>query len=337
MAAISKSAIPGIDSFRFFCFLMVFVTHTLKVSGGGYAGVYFFFVISSFLLTFLALNEIKRTGQFSRKNFFVRRALRIYPLYFLVVFGSFLLLPFVADQFSFSLTLPAEKWKYLVFLSNFEKSDHVYFLQYFWSVSIEEQFYVAFIFLSFFFKKNFYTVIIFLFALYFGFVFLYGDKVTADRFIRVYTLNAFSCFTVGMLLAKLYFENKFRLFHLLIVFLLLALFLWMGEKYIPGMGNLNTLQYAVYAAIIIINILMLRNLMSTTKSLAFRVVEYLGKMTYGLYVYSGIVITVVTIVLKVQKPIAVFSISFLILVPVAYLSYRFFELPFLKLKDRWRS
>ncbi len=336
MAAVSKPGIPGIDSFRFLCFLIVFVSHTFNVSGG-YTGVSFFFVISSFLLSWLALHEIKTTGQFSKKNFFVRRALRIYPLYFLVVLTSFLVLPYFAEQFSFSLTLPAEKWKYLLFLSNFEKSDHVYFLQYFWSVSIEEQFYLAFIFLSLFFRKHFYVIIILLLALYAGFVFLYAEKVLADPYTRIHTLNALSCFAVGMLLAKLYFENQFRLFHLLIIFLLVALFLWIGGVYIPGINHLNTLRYAVYAGIVIINILMLRNLLSATGSVPFKIVEYLGKMTYGLYVYSGIVITVVTTVLKVQKPIAVFSISFVILVPVAYLSYRFFELPFLKLKERWRS
>ena len=80
----NSSQIQGLNSLRFFAFLSVFTLHTTTWFTYGGLGVDFFFILSSFLLTYLALNEIETTGRFSRKNFFIRRALRIYPLYFAV-------------------------------------------------------------------------------------------------------------------------------------------------------------------------------------------------------------------------------------------------------------
>src|SRR5574338_101306 len=117
--------LSGLDSLRFFAFLGIYLFHTTESWSFGYLGIQLFFVLSSFLITMLALKEIHDTGSFSRKNFFIRRALRIYPLYYLVVAVSLLLLPTILNQFGKTITLPAESWKYWFFLSNFEQSDHL--------------------------------------------------------------------------------------------------------------------------------------------------------------------------------------------------------------------
>src|SRR6202035_997181 len=59
----------------------------------GNIGVSIFFVLSGFLITYLILSEINLTQKFSLKNFYVRRVLRIWPLYFAVVAIAFLVFP----------------------------------------------------------------------------------------------------------------------------------------------------------------------------------------------------------------------------------------------------
>ena len=95
---------PELDGLRFYAFAGVFVCHTLPVgdlfyrrlrlpipwlwaavvrSGG--EGVDLFFALSAFLITSLLLSEREQTGGISLRRFYIRRALRIWPLYFLVV------------------------------------------------------------------------------------------------------------------------------------------------------------------------------------------------------------------------------------------------------------
>jgi peptidoglycan/LPS O-acetylase OafA/YrhL len=88
----------GLNVIRFFCFLIVFLMHCNVLTGNIYIdtillkayprfhiGVSFFFILSAFLLTNLALQEISNK-KFSFKNFFIRRGLRIYPLYFFLYY-----------------------------------------------------------------------------------------------------------------------------------------------------------------------------------------------------------------------------------------------------------
>ena len=95
---------PELDGLRFYAFLGVFVCHALPneakfysgmhlpmpwlwaaVVRSGAAGVDLFFVLSAFLITSLLLRERQETGKISLRLFYIRRILRIWPLYFLVV------------------------------------------------------------------------------------------------------------------------------------------------------------------------------------------------------------------------------------------------------------
>ena len=75
------ASLPNIDSVSF-------------VSQLGDSGVTLFFVLSGFLITYLLLQEKKQTQTIQIKNFYIRRILRIWPLYYLAVFLSFFVLPF---------------------------------------------------------------------------------------------------------------------------------------------------------------------------------------------------------------------------------------------------
>jgi len=156
---------PYLDTLRFFAFFMVFIGHvfrdyqiqsqaisariinfclTLSFHGGG-EGVNIFFVLSGFLITYLLVAESNETGRISVWHFYVRRALRIWPLYYLIFFLGLFILPHVFPE-----TFPADQSKLLgfTFLVNFDpvintdKMNPAFAVA--WSVAIEEQFYLVF-------------------------------------------------------------------------------------------------------------------------------------------------------------------------------------------------
>ncbi len=98
----------GINGLRFLAALAVIITHVelLKEIYGyennwkhplifnlGGLGVYFFFVLSGFLITYLLLAEKEKNGKINIKQFYIRRILRIWPLYYFVLLLGFFVLP----------------------------------------------------------------------------------------------------------------------------------------------------------------------------------------------------------------------------------------------------
>ena len=143
---------PELDGLRFYAFLGVFVYHTLPsqampwlwgaVIKSGAAGVDLFFALSAFLITSLLLRERQQTGRISLRLFYLRRILRIWPLYFVVLALGVVLAHTVPDQ-----RLP---WYYiagyLLFIGNWVSAAFGHpqsICSPLWTVSIEEQFYLV--------------------------------------------------------------------------------------------------------------------------------------------------------------------------------------------------
>ncbi len=142
---------PSVDGWRAVSIMMVLAAHaggtspylnTPAMAGrfplifdGGYLGVRFFFVISGFLITYLLIREDERNGKVSLRNFYIRRALRILPVYlaYLAVVAA---LQFFTELHQAPITWVGD----LTFTTNFLPrgiiSGHL------WSLSVEEQFYL---------------------------------------------------------------------------------------------------------------------------------------------------------------------------------------------------
>ena len=200
----NTTKIAGLDSLRFFAFLSIFIFHSTAFLPKGYLGVDFFFVLSSFLLTYLVFIELEQTSKFSKKNFFIRRSLRIFPLYFLVVIFSLVALPLIANITNTKITLPENELLYWLFLSNYESSDSIFALKFLWSIAVEEQFYLIFILFGFLFKKHFWVFVGILFSLYIGYMII-AQQLELSTYTN--TLTHFSNFAIGMSSAYLFYHK----------------------------------------------------------------------------------------------------------------------------------
>ncbi|MGZ8561212.1 MAG: acyltransferase family protein, partial [Flavisolibacter sp.] len=163
-----KLFFPNLDALRFFSFLGVFLYHSYKVVfnylenshpefyqmtaflfQNGNLGVNFFFVLSGFLITFLLLKEKKKSGDIHLRNFYIRRILRIWPLFYLCVFTGFVIFPFFKSMAGATPSETANLLYYLLFINNFDFIHHwpqvpdALILVVLWSVAVEEQFYLA--------------------------------------------------------------------------------------------------------------------------------------------------------------------------------------------------
>lgn len=134
----------NLDGLRFVCIAMVLWHHAppvdmsaAQIFGRGFMGVDFFFVLSGFLITTLLLREARDKGAFSLRDFYIRRVLRILPVYFFVVTAVAAYYVGVKGQTEFLQILPY----YYLFLSNF-LTEHIPTLGITWSLSVEEQFYL---------------------------------------------------------------------------------------------------------------------------------------------------------------------------------------------------
>ena len=146
--------IPQLDAVRGLAILVVMlhntsmkypILHSEQLFGAGWMGVDLFFVLSGFLITGILLDTKKSQGYF--KNFYVRRVLRIWPLYFSLIFFMFVVVRFLTpSQYHAVIETSSPWWAYLLFLQNFIgpiSTGAAGPLGVTWSLAIEEQFYLV--------------------------------------------------------------------------------------------------------------------------------------------------------------------------------------------------
>jgi peptidoglycan/LPS O-acetylase OafA/YrhL len=156
---------PELDGLRFVAFMMVYLFHggvppeiVARLLGGGFAnslrenggyGVQLFFILSGYLITALLLREEARYGRIALLAFWVRRILRIWPLYYLIIVIGFGLLPAIDGHLGtpgYRQTLRIHLLPFLAFLGNWSMAlvaPIAYdWLSVLWSVCVEEQFYL---------------------------------------------------------------------------------------------------------------------------------------------------------------------------------------------------
>lgn len=367
---------PNLDSLRFIAFLLVFLQHgffnafkgflgwssfTDKLikfffTGGG-TGVQVFFVLSGFLITYLLITEIRLTGKINILQFYLRRVLRIWPLYYATVIFAFIIYPGLKDLIGINSDLCSRPWYYFTFLANF---DNIYIAQncpgrdaltqsIVWSVSIEEQFYIFWPILVHIFRKH-KLYLVFIFVIIASAAFRYMNAANGT-ILYFHTFAIMGDLAMGSLAAYLVIKNNFfsnLITHLprniIIVCYSLILMAYFFSDIVfnfPGSTVFSRFIFDLFWVFLILEQCFSQNSIFTLGKI--RSFTFLGKISYGLYMLHPVAILMVDITLRMLKvPQKSFVVLFLsgvvaliISVVLAKLSYDWLEKPFLRLKRRY--
>jgi peptidoglycan/LPS O-acetylase OafA/YrhL len=374
-----KIFFPNLDGLRFISFFLVFLYHTYmtffnnirdaspdafdyiqRLFQHGNLGVNFFFVLSGFLITYLLIKEKEYTGKVHVPNFYVRRILRIWPLFYLCVFIGFIVFPFIKQLAGQPPHEIAQPVYYMFFANNFdfmhswpEKPDAT-LLSVLWSVAVEEQFYLTWPIILGLLPVRFYKYV-FPCIIVFSLVFrsMHSQFTEHDYAIRYFhTFSLIGDMALGGLFAYLCSsENKFRGFITNLSRLQIAM-IYVGAITVilfkrdlfdqnAFTVTIERLVIAFFFGMIILEQNYARR--SFFKMSRFRLISKLGIYTYGLYCLHllGFLVTDILITKaglnKTSFLIALAGslVALIISTIIALASYHLYEKWFLRLKDKF--
>lgn len=339
---------PTLDGLRFVAFMLVFVHHLprashpalLFVKDYGYVGVCIFLTLSAYLLTVILEAEHRRTGTISVRNFLIRRGLRIWPLYVLFVVAmtaygfATLNWPRLAVRCAGLLTFTDNV------LSGFWGYCRIPCSAHLWTVSLEEQFYLALPFMLATWLRGRRSIVPCLAFLWLAFVAARAASVAARMpytFIWTSVISG-DTILVGVLLALVGWKpttTGARLSCLGGGLLGLA-----SPAFLPPLQVVGPHQVVLYTTIAAgTGLLLLATLhVPWLAFLGARPLRYLGKISYGLYVFHllGMKVSHATIERVIGHGwLAHAAGSLAVTMLLAALSYEWLEKPFLGLKARF--
>ena len=362
--------IPQFDIIRFFAAFMIVIYHSYLAWKGWYGlpgiistgdyksfsrvgihvdqfirnlpfGVDIFFFISGYLLTYLLVVEKEKYGKVNIPKFYIRRGLRIWPLYFFLVALSPLLVYWLGEK-------QPVYWPTIALINNFftiHTQEWVYPFSHFWSICIEEHFYIVWPLVVAFvpFRKLPLAISLFI-GLSWGYkIYTYIFLDSNWFLLYLHTLSRMDMILFGCLLAVIYIRKpfEFKLHWSVIGMMIIILILLFAND---DLSNFELMINGVtrrFVYILFFGILMMDLLFNPRhqKIGQFKPLLYLGKVSYGIYMYGNILVLVV-----IKKFMPLFShaniyyyflVIFILSLLIPVISYELLEKPFLRLKQRF--
>ena len=329
----------------------LFYTRFIRMIGP--LGVFLFFVLSGFLITSLLLVEKERTKTINIKNFYVRRVLRIWPLYYFTVFLGLFILPHISylnisgESELIKVDFTEKLILYLLILPNIVTGvfKHIPYLSQNWSIGVEEQFYY---FWPWVIRQTKASKLLIIMILIFTFFYItrsltvlympenglwkYLNEFIKSLRITCMILGAIGAYFTYFQLSSKYVQFTFHKGFQVFLYVTLILMLAFGV-YLPG---INQEVYALIFTLILMNLAKNPN---SILSLENSIFNYLGKISYGMYMYHTIA---VVIGVKISHSFGnsnfvSYPISYILTIIMAGLSYQYFEKPFLKIKEKFTT
>ena len=349
----SKFFRPELDSLRFIAFILILIHHNTfmhiyfidQIKNIGWLGVDIFFCLSAFLLTRLLMLEQEEFGSINIMNFFIRRILRIWPLYFIYVI--------IAIVFSWHThVITIHNWVRVVGLLTF--SDNIFaafngynpirFTGHLWTISYEEQFYLLLPFVIRYFTKSnvikapWFLAICFFIGFFIRLSFIYFKA--GHPTIWVLPVTHFESVLIGMLFGYCYPTldkiNPIIFFLCAVVSISIILLL-------PGTGSITYHLMILYPCIgmasgSIVSFILFSRSQIVKIFFKYRPLAFLGRISFGLYVFHNFCISMIFYFLKEsQTTLLTFLLSLFLTIALATLSYVLLESPFLKMKRQFTA
>ena len=343
---------PEFDGLRGVSILLVLSVHLRLIAprlsqmlpSGGFLGVDVFFVISGFLITALLLDEHVRCGGISLRSFYWRRALRLLPALAGILIFTGIMAASLGSLSAPGLT-PLRVASVFGYFTNWVRAyepPQTWFLFHFWSLSIEEQFYIvwpAVLLLLLRLKRHhaLYLVVIAISASAALKIILYLTGATTTRIYYGSDTRADSILIgcAGAMLLTFGYARTVRAIGSLApaAAIILAAFvylssdgfkpLYLGGFTLVAMCVLSVILYAV----------------STPTSKAVHLLSgsalvWIGKRSYGLYLWHWPMFEIARLM---PSELLIMPLACILTFAAATLSFRFIEQPFLRLKGRYRS
>lgn len=298
--SIDKLYLPGLNGIRAIAALSVLFGHMWAPFGDWGIGkspfsipwpdgpVTTFFVISGFLITYLLMNEIGKTNDVSIGKFYMRRILRIWPLYY-----GYMALALIAVA-AFKGEINSAAWFYTFFSGNISHALGIGIipLYHFWSLGVEEQYYMWYPWMVKYNKKHILYAVCGLCALWL--IVKLGLYVFIGKGIayRIFAVTQFDCMMLGAAGAIMYYRRT-EWFRRLCGNQLVAIVAWilfftsgLWVKYIPS-PVANEVIALVSLFVIMAGLL-------SKPILENKIMNYLGKISYGIYVIHPLLLYVGT-------------------------------------------
>ena len=384
----NRNFYPALDGLRAIAFLMVFGQHYLHIPWG-WTGVDLFFVLSGFLITGILFDS--RNDAYRVRNFYIRRTLRIFPLYYGIMLAMLAAEPLMHWDWSWKwLIWPAYMGNYARFmhpysaestlqrLADFQPVGHlagrnlVFFLGHFWSLCVEEQFYLVWPWIMFWIgdrrKLSWIcaaTVPACLAMRLAGQHLLPTWMLDNEILYRATPFRLDALLMGGLIALILRSSNRDLLLRIARMAFPVAIAVGLAWIVLFPSGHLWTRNYVdptwkftwglfavdIFSGLLILGALQPGTVVHTV--LQIRWLRWLGRISYGAYVWHDIfhpellwggrkIILLfepghhyAPTAMPPHTTIVVACIALLFTVSIAWLSFRFFESPFLNLKERW--
>lgn len=349
--------LKGLDTLRAIAALVVVWVHLelLKKEQGlpnlidlhfnlpsAHVGVILFFVLSGFLITFLLVKEREKEGKISFKKFYIRRILRIWPLYYIIIILSFLI--FRVDYSVKTIALCLSIFPNIAHAigDGWPTSPQI------WSIGVEEQFYLLWpLALTLIPEKktSLYLIVFFIgYSLLPHFIgFVNDETFQHDGFRNVinkfFISTSFNAMSIGALVGFLYAKNSEFLeyinnYYVAYISISLSVILWFSDF------KLSYFTYEFYSLLFAVSIY---NVVVNPKiNIDTNLTSFIGKISYGVYMYHWIIILLVlkyipiighNLIYNLVVYCSVFGLTLLI----SWVSYISVEKYFLDIKSRFET
>ena len=348
------------DGLRGLAILLVVVYHNfgfINYFFFGWLGVDLFFVLSGFLITNILLKTVSSPKFLS--HFYLRRVLRIFPLYYLFVFLCLFIIPKLHPSFDIKYYSDNQIWIW-TYLQNwlyiFNGNDGTNAMHHLWSLAVEEQFYLFWPLVILLLKKPKYLLIFISLALVavLGLrLWIWTNHIVNLAYFNLYTFSRVDGICIGCMIALVHrinpdFFKKYTSWIVIFFAVMNFAFFFVNRRHAYSFPYLALAGYTTFAMIfgLLVNEVVTGGTKFINIVFSLPILRFFGKISYGLYMFHWPVYLLLSPWLfsifshylsNHLLNIAVSLLATFAAIAISWTSYRYYESYFLKLKDKLAS